>query len=428
LWATVDFCMYENFRSIGISHQTTPIEVRESLAFSESDAGEFLNHLKDVHGFLDLVLLSTCNRTEIYYTSDEDHDKDIIAQLTFFKGVQKQDVSRYFFHKNGINAVNHLYRVSMGLDAKVLGDIQISHQVKRAYQLSADLGLAGPFLHRIMHSIFYANKRVVQETEFRDGAASVSYAATELVHQFIENFSRAKILLLGIGEIGRDVADNLRGIEADVTISNRTLSKAENLAHILGFQLEDFHKSIGKLDDFDVIICSTSGGQLIDPSLFHKKSFTQKLVIDLAVPRSVDPDLENQPGFLLYNIDQIEEKTSDVLKKRKKAVADVELIVSETIVDLTEWAKDMEVSPTIKKLKSALEKIRQEEVARFLKKADDREYELVDKVTKNIIQKVIKLPVLQLKAACKRGEAETLVDVLNDLFDLENESKKTPAE
>ncbi len=416
--------MYEKFRSVGISHESSPISIREKLALSESETTTLLERLNTLFGITDLYILSTCNRTEVYYSADQDLDDEIIAILTFEKSLTKSQVSDCVWNKSGMEAINHLFRVALGLEAKVLGDIQISNQVKRAYQKSADLGLAGPLLHRIMHAIFYANKKVVQETQFRDGAASVSYAASEIIETFIRNFEKARILILGTGEIGRDLADNLRGTAAEVTLANRTYEKAVTLAHILDFKVEDFDVAIRNLSNYDVVATCAGGGLLVNKEhIGTNPAITQKLLIDLSVPRNIDPVLEKSSGILLYNLDQIEESTKSVLEKRKAAALDVEQILNESVGELEKWAQEMEVSPTIKKLKTALERIRQEEIARHIKNTSTDEAQIVDKVTKSIIQKVIKLPVLQLKAACKRGEAETLVDVLNDLFDLEKESQ-----
>ena len=148
---------------------------------------------------------------------------------------------------------------------------------------------------------------------------------------------------------------------------------------------------------------------------------SQKLFIDLAVPRSMDPSLDTIDGIILYNVDQIEQHTSGIIERRRTAITEVEQILEEMIKELKNWSLEMEVSPTIKKLKKALEEIRKEEIARYLGKMTEVQQELMDRVTKSIVQKVIKLPVLQLKAACKRGEAETLVEVLNDLFNLEKD-------
>ena len=197
--------MYESLKVVGLSHDSSPIAIRESVAFSENESRNFLDRMRDILGVEEALILSTCNRTEIYYTSDLDLSNAILNLLKTEKGVD-HGIDSYFWNKEKLPALRHLFRVALGLEAKVLGDIQISNQVKKAYQCSADQHLSGPFFHRLMHTIFYANKRVVQETVFRDGTASVSYACVGLVQQFIQNFSDPKILVLGLGEIGRDLS------------------------------------------------------------------------------------------------------------------------------------------------------------------------------------------------------------------------------
>jgi glutamyl-tRNA reductase len=277
----------------------------------------------------------------------------------------------------------------------------------------------------MMHTIFFANKRVVQETAFRDGAASTAYASVDLAQQFIVNFRAPRILLIGLGEIGQNVAENFEGIEAAVTLTNRTYEKAAQKAHQLDFEAIEYSSALEQLDEYDVIISSVSvPNPIISKAHFNQISPKQKLLIDLGMPRSIADDTENIPGFILYNVDQLEEKTTSILKKREAAIPKVEGIVKESILSMKDWAQEMEVSPAIKKLKETLDSIRKEELARYMKSANEEEIKLLDKATKSIIQKVIKLPVLQLKAACKRGEAENMVGVLNDLFNLEQTTKK----
>jgi glutamyl-tRNA reductase len=274
----------------------------------------------------------------------------------------------------------------------------------------------------LMHTIFYTNKRVVQETVFRDGAASVSYACVGLVQQFIQNFSDPKILVLGLGEIGRDVADNMEEMNASITLSNRNAKTTQTLAKQYGYEVLPFEELLKNISKFDVIISSVQVPKpLIMKDHIPEQLLSQKLFVDLAVPRSMDPEIDTIDGIILYNVDQIEEQTSGIIERRRAAITEVELILDETIEEFKNWSLEMEVSPTIKKLKKALEEIRKEEIARYVGKITEVEQDLIDKVTKSIVQKVIKLPVLQLKAACKRGEAETLVEVLNDLFNLEKD-------
>jgi glutamyl-tRNA reductase len=318
------------------------------------------------------------------------------------------------------------------LEAQVLGDMQISNQVKRAYQASADENVAGPFLHRLMHTIFFTGKRVAQETSLRDGAASVSYAATDLALNLAAEIAQPKALVIGMGEIGADVCRNLRDSNSkpiaatDIFISNRTQEKAEALAAECGFQTVPFEEVAQYIEQVDVVISALTLPQpLITKDLLAKHELLRyKYFIDLSVPRSVEEGVENIPGALVYHIDDIKSKVDEALSKRLAAIPQVEAIIEEALTDLKNWAQEMEVSPTIKKLKNTLEQIRQEEMARHLKNLSTEETQRLEAVTKGMMQKIIKLPVLQLKAACKRGEAETLIDVLNDLFDLERQPIK----
>lgn len=204
--------MLHNFKAVTLSYKKAPLDIRELIALDESSCKQFLGTLKDFIQAGDILVLSTCNRTEVYYTADVDYSQEIIKLLGIQKGIAQ--ITKYLDYFTIINthqdAVQHLFEVAMGLDAQVVGDIQISNQVKQAYQWSADNETAGPFLHRLLHTIFFTNKRVVQETSFRDGAASTSYATVELVEELTNDIDNPRILVVGIGEIGADVCRNLK--------------------------------------------------------------------------------------------------------------------------------------------------------------------------------------------------------------------------
>ncbi len=415
------------FKITGLSFKSTPIEVREKLALDEAQAKRLMQFLNENTKASDLMVLSTCNRTEIYYSHSSDLNNEIATGLSLIKGVDKTEIMSYLSCRNDNgSAIEHLVNVSMGLDAQVVGDIQIANQVKKAYQWSADENVAGPFLHRLMHSIFFANKRVVQETSFRDGAASVSYATKELIEDITAEIVQPKILILGLGEIGQDVCRNLVGSNKHVVIANRTREKAISLGKECNFNTIEFAQALETIGEYDVIVSSVAFTEpIITKSMIAElELLTYKFFIDLSVPRSIETSIEDINGALLYNIDNIQSKASEALNKRIAAIPDVQSIIAETLEDLENWSKEMVVSPTIKKLKSALETIRQEEIQRHLKDIDSNEAKVIDTVTKSMMQKIIKLPVLQLKAACKRGEAETLIDLLNDLFDLDAQKER----
>jgi len=417
--------MQNTFKSVSLTYRKASVEIRSLLSLDELTCKILLQHIKDFTNISEAMVISTCNRTEIYYSSSDDKGEALIKLIAISKGLlNPEEFIKYFtVFNNHDETVNHLFEVSMGLDAQVVGDIQISNQIKLAYKYAADLELAGPFLHRIMHTVFFTNKRVVQETSFRDGAASVSYATVEMAEGISSSLVSPRALVIGLGEMGEDVAKNFQNSAfKNVTLCNRTDSKAERLAAELGFEFLLFNELHKMIKNYDVIILSVSASEfLITANDFPASDvLSYKYLIDMGVPRGIDPLVENIPGVVLYDIDQIQSKTSKALEKRVAAIPNVRRIIAESINEFSEWAREMEVSPIIQKLKISLEQIRSEEIDRYTKKISSKEVEKIDQITKSIMQKVIRLPVLQLKAACKRGEADTLVDVLNELFDLEN--------
>lgn len=395
------------------------------IALDDALITALLNDFREILGLEESLIISTCNRTEVYYNAEKDYSKEIIAVMASKKGISNiSDFTSYFNVINDSNeASTYLFRVALGLEAQVIGDLQIINQVKRAYQIAADNNTAGPFLHRILHTVFFANKKVFQETAFRDGAASVSYATAELTRTLAESFVGAKVLIVGLGEIGEDLAKHLAGEQFSVTLTNRTETKTTALAAELGLSHTSFDTLKKELNTYDIIVSSVPVQDFIGPKDFVNKDEGLKFLIDLSIPRSIDPAVETLAGVSLYNIDEIQEKTSRAVEKRIAAIPHVEAIIEEAMQDVRNWSREMEVSPTIQKLKSTLEEIRQEELKKHLKNSSEEMEFFADKLSKSITQKIMKLPVLQLKAACQRGEADKLIDVLNDLFNLEQETK-----
>ncbi len=418
-----------NFRAVSISHKSAPVAIREAVSLGNDQTVKVITYLKEFSNVTEALILSTCNRTEVYYVAQEDKSTEIIKLLGIEKSIQNIDAIIEFFTiiEDQNDAMMHLFEVAIGLNSQVVGDIQISNQVKRAYQISADTSMAGPFLHRLMHTIFFTHKKVVQETSFRDGAASVSYAAAEMIKEIAKEFLKPRVLIVGLGEIGIDVCRNL--IEAKslaVTIANRTQEKAEKLSAECGFDFCEFDQAIDTIENYDIVISSVATNDPIIKLDMVKNfnGFSHKYFFDLSVPRSIEEDVENLAGIIVYNIDDINSKTNEAVEQRLKAIPQVKSIIQEAMSEFSLWSSEMAVSPTINRIKGALEEIRLAEISRTLKGTDIKDAELIDKITKNMMQKIIKLPVLQLKAACKRGDAESLIDVLNELFDLEKSQIK----
>lgn len=419
--------MTQNFKALVLTYKTAPVEVREQVSLNEEGSRKLLAFIRDYATTNDVLVVSTCNRTEVYYLAEQDYSEVIFNGLEIIKGIEA-GYRTHFKQLTGREAVHHLFEVAMGLDAQVIGDLQISGQVKRAYQWTADENMAGPFLHRLLHTIFFANKRVVQETSFRDGAASISYAAKELAEDLVAGIREPRVLVLGVGEIGQDVCLNLMDTRGKVKILNRTIEKAQALAQRCGFEYGGIDELGIELGRADVVISSISSQQpLITPEMVYGLNIhSHKYFIDLSMPRSVAPEVEEVPGTVLYNLDDIREKTDVALERRRASIPGVQAIIEQAKAEFEDWSKEMIVSPTIQKLKNTLEQIRKEELARFLKNAKPEEVEKLEEMSRSLMQKILKYPVLQLKAACKRGDAESLTEILNDLFNLENQHERTP--
>jgi glutamyl-tRNA reductase len=414
------------FKSVSLSHRTAPLAIREMLALNEEESKGFYVKCKDLFGLNELLIVSTCNRTEFYYTSDRDISTDLTKAFLIEKGLTNTaEYLGYFKQMNETeDSLRHLFEVATGLQSKVVGDLQIPNQIKKAYQQAADLNMAGPYLHRLMHTIFYSNKRVAQETSFRDGAASVSYATVALAEELSQALPNPKVLILGLGEIGLDVCKNMEEKDfAEFTIMNRTIEKAEKIA--AGKELfrvapiTDLWKEIAAAD---IIISSvrTDSPIITQAEIKKLQLLSFKYFIDLSVPRSIEDGIEKINGVLLYNIDTLKERADEALATRLASIPDVRTIIEESIVSFNDWSKEMEVSPTIHKLKNALEQIRKEEMNRHMKGLTKEETEKLEKITAGLVQKIIKQPIIHLKAACKRGDSDKMVDVLNDLFNLES--------
>ncbi|WP_281614423.1 glutamyl-tRNA reductase [Flammeovirga sp. SubArs3] len=413
----------KDFKAIRLSYKNTPLEVRGKLSLSQDDCETLLSNFQKDSRINELLFVSTCNRTEAYYIAEEDLSDDLISQISTLKEVDTQESNQYFESLCQPKDVqNHLFRVAMGLESQVVGDIQISNQVKRAYQWTADHNMAGPYLHRLMHTIFNANKRVQIETEFRDGAASVSYAAVEMIDEITTDINDPKILVVGLGEIGTDAVRNLQNTEiSDVTIMNRTFSVAEELATETGYKTRPFEELWTAAKEADVIISS-----LPIADYFHKENVADldilafKCFLDLSVPRSVAVDVETIPGVLVYTVDDINARATKALERRLNSIPQVETIIEASLTEFNKRTQEMEFSPIIKGLKNTLEEIREKEIEKYSSDLSNKEKKQVDKITKNLLNKIMKVPVLQLKAtaSANKKEGQKMGKIITDLFDL----------
>lgn len=409
-------------KAIVLKHQNAPVNIRELLHYDSSQTDDLILKIQELLGLNEFFVLSTCNRTEIYYISEKNWEKELISVLCHQKGIfEVENYENYFsIYQNPYEVLTHLFSVSVGLESVVLGDLQVIHQVKQAYIQANQYKLVGPFFHRMFHAIFHANKRVQNETELKNGSASIAYAGAEICHELIQNINQPKILVIGLGEIGSNLAENLLENFSvnQICVSNRTISKSLFFAQKYPVQVIPFEQLPNHIEHFDIIISAMNVNEpLITPDWFQNSSHTHYF-IDLGVPRNIHPELEKK-GNIIFNIDDIQYRVNEALENRKKSIPFVKQIIDEEVKSLLEWSKELSISPVIQQIKESLDQIRKEELAKYMNKVDEQSMKFMEEITQNMVQKIMKYPVLQLKAACKRGEEETLIEALRELFTVE---------
>ena len=402
------------------------MKIRELFTLDEPSCQRLLRYFMEFTDLRQVMVLSTCNRTEIYYVSPEIRTESLIKIMAIEKGLSNvEKFLKYFVAYNDHNdAVRHLFQVAAGLDSQVLGDKQIPHQVKRAYQWSVDHNMAGPFLHRILHTIFFTNKKIVRETSFRAGA-SVASVTCELLEKFKIKRRSPRILIIGLGKIGSDLCKKLSKLDYNhVQLINRTSEKATALGRQYGFETRSFRHLIPSIKKADVVISTVAAKKtLITGEIMVKVGdlTENKYFIDLSLPRSIAGDLLYIPQMVVYNLDTLKMNAGKAKKRAEAEVPVVEAIITKSINEFKQWCKTMEMAPAINRFKNALEKIRQQEIARYLKNLSQKEKDAIENISKGMVQKIVKLPILQLRIACQRGEAAAKLGALMDLFDLEKE-------
>ena len=396
---------------------------------SLDETREAVKHLHERY-FDECVLVSTCNRTELYGIGKngsiaEPELRRFLIQAKSAGDTVKQE---HFVNSVSEEAVRHFFRVAAGIDSMVIGDIQILGQVKEAFQVSTELHAMGPVMNRLMQSTLHVGKRVRTETSICEGAVSVSYAAVELASKIFADLSKKSVLLIGAGETGELTLKHLIGKAiGEVKIANRTREKAEAL--LAGMQTKgsvvDYGDIAEALRTVDIVITSvTSPSYVVSPEDVHKvmkqRSNNPLFVIDIGVPRNVNPAANKVDNVFVYDLDSLNSIVDKNLAKRTAEIPTVNAIIEQELEAFFHWHNSLEVNPTIQELREALETIRQQEVEKNINRFKPEDRELVELVTKRIVNKILHQPMTTLKQGAENGKVGTetvwRIKTLRDLF------------
>ena len=434
-----------NLALIGINHRTALLDVREKLWFADAELPPALSELKNQF-FTECFIVSTCNRTELYGIIDVQRlsgsSESIIRSageaLVRTKSASDFVLQQHLYRLFGCKAASHLFKVASGIDSMVIGDIQILNQIKSHFNLATAEGMIGTYLNRLVQTALRVGKRARTETTISEGAVSVSYAAVELASKIFSDLSQKKALLVGTGETGELAAKNLvgRGV-ASLAIANRTRAKAEELVKELGGSVVDFEQFEDALTGVDVLITSVSSpGHILSQEQLRRamkaRSNAPLLIIDIGVPRNVHPDVNKLENVFLHDVDSLSRIVDQNLARRKSALTAVNAIILEELIGMRQWFESLQVSPTITDLRDYFETVRSDEVKKHINRFSEKDRELVDLVTKRIVNKLLHVPTTNLK----NGNGETAeeqgkkIHIIRGLFGLhkndpvENENAK----
>lgn len=418
----------------GINHRTAPVEVREKLAFREEDIPSTLRMLQS-RGIHEALILSTCNRVEIAAALPPDAAIDMLLDglLGSRDDVSTEALRPHLYVYEDAAAIRHLFRVAASLDSMIVGEPQILGQLKQAYMQARDHGSIGTVLDAVLTRAFHVAKRIRTETEIGESAVSVSYAGVELAREIFGSLAKKRVLILGAGKMSEGAARHLlRAGASEILITNRTPERARELADALRGEVVPYERFPQHLAEVDIVIASSAApGYLIGPEMMRRALEARKnkpmFLIDIAVPRNIDPAVNNLEHAFLYDIDDLQRLTDRNLQARKEVAQAAEKIVAEEVRRLEARLREREVTPTIVSLQEQLEEIRRECVERYRGRlgslSEDQERAL-EALTRGIINKVAHGPISELRrqAAAQaetstRGEGE-LVSAVRRMFGL----------
>ncbi|MBN2180130.1 MAG: glutamyl-tRNA reductase [Deltaproteobacteria bacterium] len=415
---------------VGMNHKTAPLEIREKLSISCDDDTATFEKIKKISYINEALYLSTCNRVEVLA-----HVFDVAAAETYLKdlvfshgNLSSEEMERCLYIYRNDSAVRHIFRVASSLDSMVMGEPQILGQVKDAYRRSVEQEATGVMLNKLLHYAFRVAKRVRTETAISNNAVSVSSTAVELAKKIFGNLRGKNALVIGAGEMAALAAKHLIGNGVKkVIFTNRTYERALTMANDLHGDTVSFDLLGEALSDVDIIISSTGApGYIIDEKMvaaaLRRRKNRLLFIIDIAVPRDVDPALGKTDNVYLYNIDNLQSVVDDNMKNRINEAEKAETIIDEEVAEFSRWLKRLQVVPTIVDLRGKVESIIKGEMMRagsWMKNLDEGERENVEILVNSIINKILHDPVTGLKEESENGGANPYVAVIKKLFKLD---------
>jgi glutamyl-tRNA reductase len=417
----------------GLNHNTAGIEVREKVAFNGSKLQEGLVELKNLPHVDEVVILSTCNRMELY-AGVKDTEKASESIKTFISGFHNIDRSlldKAIYVYDDVDAVRHIFRVASSLDSMVIGEPQILGQLKEAFEFALEKKTTGILLNKLMKKAISVAKRVRSETRIAENAVSISFAAVELAKKIFTDLSAKVFMLLGAGEMAELAAKHLmsNGVK-EVIVANRRYERACELAKEFSGRPVALDNFLREMVHSDIVICSTGAPNYIVvkeqmQKVMKERKQRQVFIIDISVPRNIDPKINDLDNVYLYNIDDLQGIVDANMFERKKEAEKAERIIEEEIEPFFQWLSSLDSVPTIVALREKMEKIKNDEIEKLLNRfpdLDEKQRKAIEYMASSIVNKLIHPPTIALKKDSE--DRDLIVAIIKKLYDIDDEEKE----
>jgi len=420
----------------GVNHKSAPVEVRERLALHPRRQVDALRNLVALPGVAEALVLSTCNRFELYVAESACVSGIDVGQLVQrVTGVPLSEVKPHLYGHEDRPAAQHLFEVASGADSMVIGECEIMGQVKEAAEVARGAGALGTVLSRLTDTALQAGKRARNETTIDRGCASVASVSVSLAQQICGKPSQTTALLIGAGETAELTLQRLvAGGTQRIFIANRTPGRAQRLASACGGVVRGFEEIYEAMVEADVVLTSTSAPHAVvhvDPmrQVVRERGARPLFIIDLAVPRDVEPGIGDLENVFLYNIDSLQEAVDEALKERQSQLPKVQAICREAAEEFWSWASSLDLVPTMLQLREKAESVRRQELDRALRdlgQLNAKQQKQLHILTKRLVQGIIDEPLDRLRSKACDGDSLAYLQALRDLFDLESSGPAEP--
>ncbi len=411
-----------NFAVVGVNHNDTPINIRECVSFTDTQKIESINFLLD-NGIQEVVILSTCNRSEIYIYSKNILDKVEVVKDFYEDFFNVEDIKKYLFCEVGEEAISHIFNVSSGLDSIVLGEDQILGQVKDAHEFSRQLGASKKVLNKLFREAITVAKDIKTTTKISQQPLSISYIAIKSLKDKVCSLEGKNALVIGIGKMSKLAMKHLEEEKLNsIYVTNRSYEKLKDIQdeykNLIPIKYEDRYNV---MNEVDVVISATASPHTVIKKESMPTLDKKIIMMDIALPRDIDKNLNELDKVEVYDIDDLKKISNENDKKRRELACVGELIIKEKIEEFKEWLETIKIDPTIQSLNDKCSDIREDTLDYIYRKLDlnCREKKIVDKMLTSALKRLIREPIINLKQIKDSGKQEEYIKIVEELFDLQ---------